>query len=433
MSLTTPQGLRSATFTPAEAREQNADVHRFVCVVITVMVLGQRLALPAGGALQVPLTEAALLAMVGYAVVRGILVFHAPMTVIYLALVGVSAAATLAQAFYGLEPHTSSLVFLWILYAPVCLKLWVPDPRAVFDSVLGYFVRMMTWVGGAGLVLFAAQFGGLAYRDWLAAVIPTKLLISGYVTTYPIYFGSSIYRNNGVLFLEASSYSFWVGVAFVICVYRRERPWRLVLFAAALVSAESGNGLAVVAVALATLLVTGKSRSFIRTLLPIGIVLAIGAATPVGSGLVGRFTESGNSESSTSMRMIVPYQIFMPKIADSGPLLLFGHGAGSTNDAVKIVNLIYPMVPKILYDFGVPFALVFFALIFGAAATRVPWLPLTLALYVSYVWVNGGVLSALEVATMLVFVWWWPPDRPHGAAPPRPPHEVPGLHAAGRT
>ncbi len=76
-----------------------------------------------------------------------------------------------------------------------------------------------------------------------------------YNYSYEIYYGSSILKSNGVVFLEASFASQFLALAIIVQILLGGGRLRLVLFGAALVSTLSGTGLLLLAAGLALLAV----------------------------------------------------------------------------------------------------------------------------------------------------------------------------------
>ena len=81
------------------------------------------------------------------------------------------------------------------------------------------YLRTLRAVANAGLGLavlsiafMLSQLFGLRYYDWVAAVVPHNLLVHDYVVTYPISYGSPIYKSNGWIALEPSFLSFFIAV-----------------------------------------------------------------------------------------------------------------------------------------------------------------------------------------------------------------------------
>jgi hypothetical protein len=401
--------------------DHEATVDAFLRRAVLVAIFAQRFALPGGGSLQVPLTQVLLLVLLVEGVSRGVLVFRTRLLLTYLGLVAFLVGVTLLHSVLGFDIHPTSVGYLVVLYLPMACKLNVARPRESFERMVGFYVRMMTWVSLAGLLLFVAQFGGIAYKDWFGVLVPASFVQQGYITSYGLTFGSDIFRNNCVVFLEASFYSGFVAVAFLGALLLREKPWRLALFGLCLVSTVSGTGVVVVLIATLVLAVGGSIGTIIRALVPMAAVLLIGATTPVGAALLERLTEGSRGNSSTSLRMVVPYQIFLPKVMDSGPLVWIGHGAGSTDDAVQMRDLIYPLVPKAMYDYGIPFTLVFLAFAFAAMGSNYAWPPITFGLVAIWVYVGAGLLATTQVAMMLLFAAWWPTTDDTNEADGEPP------------
>lgn len=406
-------GLRAAPETDAH----RAAVTGFLRRAVLMTIFAQRFALPGGAALQLPLTQVLMIALTVEGLWRGILVVRTRLTLAYLGLAAYLFAVTLVHSLLGFGAHPTSVAYLLVLYVPMVCKLNVQRPRGYFTHMMRFYVQVMTWVSIVGLALFLAQFVGVPYRDWFALVVPPELIQQDYVTSYGLTYGSDIFRNNAVIFLEASFYSAFAAVAFLGALLLHERPWRLVLFAVCLFSSASGTGMVVIGVAIIVLLLQGSVAATARAVVPFAAVLVLGASTPVGAVLLGRLTEGSSSNSSTYFRMVLPYEMFLPKIVESGPLLLIGHGAGTIDDVVQIRDLIYPLVPKSLYDYGLFFTVAFLAFAAAALRSRYAWPPLTIGLVAIWVYVGAGLLATVQVGLMLVFAAWWPTTDPAVPSP----------------
>jgi hypothetical protein len=275
---------------------------------------------------------------------------------VWLFAAAVSGIVTAGQVLFVARPEISFNSWaLWIVtWLPIVVQLRNRDRQA--------YLRCTRAIAGVGMglaavsVLFMAlQLLGVRYYDWLASVVPSQLLVPGYLTTYPVSYGSQIYKSHGWIALEPSFMSFFLGVALVCGLIGRVRLIGILLLFAGVLSTMAGSGVAIVVVFLAVLVVQGKSYMVRSYAVPMIIATAVFAATPFGQSMFSRVTEFGSNDSSASLRSIEPYlQLWPYWIADPAGIF-FGHGAGSSVDIVSSVGpegLLVPTVAKVFFDYG---------------------------------------------------------------------------------
>ena len=216
----------------------------FAKVLVLGIVVSQRLALPLGSSGQVPLVVLLSLAALIVGWRNGLLRLDTNRARLYLLSVASAALASLVQIAFGLQVSWLAIVFFILLYLPACF-MFANLSLASQRAVLWFFVRLMSFIALTGLAAFVAQFLGYPYEDLLGRVIPERFLQTGYVTSYPIYFGSAIYRANGLIFLEPSFFSLFCGLALLVLLYLRRRSVHMLVLTVALIAAVSGNGFVV--------------------------------------------------------------------------------------------------------------------------------------------------------------------------------------------
>ena len=374
--------------------------------LIVGLLLSQRLVLPLGQSAQVAAVILLAIAAALWGTFRGWLVLDQDRTALYLiAILGV-AVMSVVHLSLGFDVSWLSIALLVLLYAPACVRaarLSLGEQR----ELLWFFVQTMTVLAACGICVFLAQFVGFAYRDLVALVIPEKMLQVGYVTSYPIFYGSPIYRANGVIFLEPSFFSLFCGLALLTMLVLGRRGIHLVVLSIAMICSLSGNGFVVLGVGVLVLLARAESRRRVLLLAaPVALVFVTALATPLGHLILQRTVEGRDSGSSTSLRMIVPYQVLLPRVTDSLPDVLFGHGAASADrlSAETIESgLITPPVPKLLFEYGMLgtiAVLVFLLVMFFADPID---LALSASLAAVYFVVNAGLLIPTLAMTAILF------------------------------
>ncbi len=376
----------------------------FAAVIGTVLT--QRFALPLGAEQQIPLVIPLALAWLALGLHKGYLHIPKDPGRAYAWAASILAALTLVSLVRGADPSFFSLIFLGALYACGTVRLTRPD-RNVRRETHIFFAWVMVALGLLGIALFAAQFAGLLYRDWLFDSLPPQFVQAGYNTAYPLFWYSDVYRSNGVVFLEASFYSLFLALAALTAIWYRLPFWAVVTLVAAMAVSASGNGVVVLGLGLAHLLVS-RHRSLLLRFIPAGIAfLALLAATPLGELFLERSTEVGSDDSSASLRLVQPYQQVIPTYVSDVAEMFVGHGAGTISDfyedVVRIDEIQGPVLLKLLYEYGVVGCLAFLAFFYVALLRRLaprPWVPGLLA---AYLLLNGALLQAtIGILTVLL-------------------------------
>lgn len=377
----------------------------YVVVWILVLVLTQRFAIPlGGGGQQVPTAIPVMLLVTCYGLARG----HVTPDRRRAALLGVSlaflAGLTLVAGVRGLEPSLLSFGLFLTIY-PVALMDLV-DPRAARRG-LDFFVDLMLLAAVVGLVLFGLQYAGLSYADYLGRVVPPDFLLTGFNTADPIQYGSSLYRSNGVVFLEPSFFSLFLGLAVVISLVNRRRLLLLPLLLGGIAVTTAGNGVVLILVSVGWLAVVGPRRRLLALVPSVAIAIAVASLTPISGLFVRRSSEIGADNSSASLRLVQPYTELFPAYVDSPVTALLGLGAGSAQRLIEAqvgsLAVIVPAVPKLLVEYGwlgaVP-ALVFLVHLALGRVWQAPWAP---ALLVVFLILNAGLLQPTLVFVVVTF------------------------------
>ena len=146
------------------------------------------------------------------------------------------------------------------------------------------------------LLFTLTQLVGIGYRDWVGQIVPAPFLVNGYVISYPIVYGSELYKSNAWITLEPSFLSFMLGVCVVAAILARLHWVKVMVIFAGLLCTTAGSGLAIVVAFAVLTVVSGRARRLRSYAVP-GIVLgALFATTLLGEAITGRLTEVGNSQ-----------------------------------------------------------------------------------------------------------------------------------------
>ncbi|MCW2615766.1 MAG: hypothetical protein JWN08_2760 [Frankiales bacterium] len=422
---------------------------RWVVVLFALGVVLQRFA--------VPTTDVALLIPVvllwcGHGVRKGLLTVDRGRTALWLAAFGATALTILAQARF--VPGSTASITSWGLF----LVVWAPFVLRVVDARSSTYLLMLRGVARVGLwlavgcvAMTGSQLLGQRYTDWFADVVPPALQLPGFVITYPVAYGSELYRANAWIGLEPSFVSAQLGLALLAGAYTGLSAARLSLLLLALACTVSGSGFALMAVGLLVVLAHPLRAVFVRYLPLVGVTLVAAASTDVGTVLLERVTEFQSSGSSTSLRAIEPYSYLWPVWVEDSRNVLLGLGPGSAQDLVsgtRILGLLVPSPAKVFFEYGLLAGAVLAAFLL-ACYVGGPSRGFSLSLLLSLWLIQPGTTTLLAVLPLMVFVTLWSP-RPglvvelqpallsrRARSSPRPgrPYSSrpPGALAGGRT
>jgi hypothetical protein len=385
---------------------------RLIALLVIGVILGERIAIPLGATQQVPLVIPFAIAVLVVGVHRQVLEISPARVRLYAFTMTILTAMTLCGAAIGRAFSMFSVVLLLAIYVMTVVRVRRFD--ASDASWLHQFVvRVMTGIAVVTLTQFAIQLLGIRWQDWLQKVIPVRFLLTGYNTGNPIYYGSSIYRPNGILFLEPSFVSVFLGIAIVMAISLRLDGTRIgalpiLLMVAAMVTTVAGNGFIVVLAGLA-IVASQQKRRAVPLLLATGAIIVATLLTPLGHVILGRSTELSNTSgtSSSNERLVAPYQILLPSFLRNPSTILVGQGPGASTKIIasdsRGVGVLAATVPKLLVEYGVVGAVAFliFAGVFLAPGFR--RYAFALGLGINFFIVNAGLLQAvLALSTFIL-------------------------------
>ncbi|GAA1428235.1 hypothetical protein GCM10009616_07360 [Microlunatus lacustris] len=378
----------------------------------------QRIAVPG---LPVPITVPLAVGWVGLALLLGVVDLNRVRAVLWLTAAGLSGLLVTLQMITLVKPFVS--VNSWALW----IVMWLPLVVQLRERDRITYLRFARTVAQVGLGLAAlsllflgSQVVGIRYHDWLSTVVPQNLLVQDYIISYPITYGSPLYKSNGWIALEPSFMSFFLGVALICALLAGVRVWQVLFLGAGLLSTVAGSGIALVGVFLLALAVQGRIGELRRYLIPGAVVGVLFGSTVLGEAVLSRVTEAGESNSSTSLRSVEPYvQLWPHWLAD--PVGIFiGHGPGSSANVVAglgIDGLLVPSVAKLLYDYGLLGGALLVALM-ASTYFHGPSSAFAISLAASMFLIQGAA-QPLVICSILLISLWAPTRSAAGGGPRR--------------
>jgi hypothetical protein len=336
------------------------------------------------------------------------------------------AASVLSRPFVTIEPSISSLHLMLAIYLPLCFRA-SPALRARFPDVLEFFQKLMVVAAVVCVAQWLAQVAGLPFED-LLDFVPSQFLYGiEYNYSYPLYYGSEIYKSNGVVFLEASFASQFLAVAILIQLVRGERYWRIALFGSAMLTTMAGTGMLLLGIGLVALAIRRGGRWAMRAGTVVLVAAVVVGLTPAGDLLAERSSESSSQGSSGNIRFVAPYQTVLQAAPGDTASFLLGRGPGSVTRDEDYFNpqgldSNYPALPKLVGEYGLPSALAFVVFVLVLLFGRVPSPTLGVVAAVVYFVLSGqqhpqtvylcGLLTGLFAAGPLTRVIRSPPRTP---------------------
>ncbi|WP_018634645.1 hypothetical protein [Parafrankia elaeagni] len=406
---------RSWVIPTAEATERrpgNARILKTITVLLCANIFLQRLALPAAGAqlqLILPITIIGVAVMLSH----GDIQLNIGRFRTYLLAMTTCCAAALVSFLRELDDSAlTSLVLLFATYIPLCFGLAPADAKAIFPRVLDRFVTLTTILAGIALFQFAIQLVGWRYTDVLS-VIPADFRMQGFNTSYPVQYGSDLYKSNAFICLEPSFCSQFLAFGVVVCVLRNGSWWRYLLYVLALLSTVSGTGVLLLAAALVLLSVHKGARFATTALAGVAVVVLILSFTPAASIFAERATETSSNNSSGSLRFVQPYTRTWDTLGKDPATVIFGQGPGfADRDAIAFflrtdLPLNYALLPKLVLEYGVLGTVAFLAFLLSMFVRGSPSFVLSGAVVVFYSVLSGGLLSPVVTTLGMLLVSWY--------------------------
>ena len=179
----------------------------------------QRISVPN---LSIPIIVPLMVAWLAAALLAGVVSINSRRLVLWLLAAAVSGLLVSVQVMVVKSPFVS--VNSWALW----MTIWLPIVVHIRERGTHNYRRTVRGVGNIGLGIAALslaftglQYVGVSYRDWVAEFVPPSLLVSGYVVSYPVTYGSEIYKSNAWVGLEPSFVSFMLGVCVVAAIVGR--------------------------------------------------------------------------------------------------------------------------------------------------------------------------------------------------------------------
>lgn len=320
----------------------------------------------------------------------------------------ISAGLALAIPPQGTTASVFSLGYLLLLYGFIVLRVR-PAPGMI--QTLAIFRNFVALIAACACLQFAAQFAGIHLFSFAGFVPDAVLLESTYNVVVPIWYGSAVYKANGIFLLEPSLLSQFIAIALVIEFLYFGSPVRMGLLVLALLLAFSGTGLLILAFAVfaAGVAERGALWRIVTFLLVGGSVAALFGATVAPEyvdSIARRIWELSSDQTSGFIRFISPYLMVMDATADPRSILGFGPGTAERFDSLGYTYGINALT-KILIEYGI-LGLLLYLLLLLSAFYRADMRALSLVGFFWFIFGGGYHLTPAIVYTLAVLLTWGP-------------------------
>lgn len=369
----------------ATASRVRADAAVAVCCAnVAAVVFLQRIVVPLGGERAVSCLLPLAWLSVAYLLRAGLAAVDPGAL---LACLVFFAAVLASQILGGTDFSTTSLALLLAIYALLPVKIGLS--RHGYRRVLRFYQSCLVLVALATVGQYASQLLGLG-MPVLEGVVPEVFIAQNFVYLQEIVWQSGIYKPNGIVMLEASFLSQFIGLALAIEFWIFRRPAMVLLFGCMLVLTFSGTGMSLAAVALAAMVwKRGWDRN--ASVLAGAVVCAVLVLLVTGwfQAIGGRVAEFSDRDASASVRFVAPFVRVHETLAAGDLVALFwGAGAGFIDREIGFAWL--PAV-KMWVEYGLVASVAYWAFL-AVLARPAPSATLAFVLALWYLLFGGGAL-----------------------------------------
>ena len=408
------------------SRWQPAD-QVLVNVLVVLLVLTQRIGLPMSGtSISVAIPLGYLL--IGVLLVRGSLGFSRIRVELLMVALVACFVATIAVSREENDYSFPSLMLLVVIYLPWMLRARTDDGFALVASAGRTFVRLMLVLALMGVLQLAAEFAGIwQYQDHLGDLVGQDYIVPNYNFDNPIFFDSPVRKATVFVMLEPSFMSQFCALAVLIGLVLRVPAWQLFLLIAGVASSVSGTGIFLLVAGGVLLLVRAPQLVRMRYFVAGAIALGLVFYSPVAALLLERSTEFNDAQSSGYSRFIAPYRQVLEGLADAPSRYAFGDGAGTSEDLLATNGegfsqiVLYVIVPKLVYEYGVIAGGLFVIFLIVATIRGTPWRVVPGSLLFMTFFLSGALLQPQTAFLAWVFTTLGSgedADQPQSGDPP---------------
>lgn len=332
---------------------------------------------------------------------------HIEISRLILFLLGVCSVLFVTLFIRG-EFSVFSLIYLITLY--FAFIFYADFSEQEYRKILFMFQNLMLFLSFIGILQIGVQLAGVPYDDYFS-YLPFKYVQGGYNTSYPIVYGSDIYKANAVVFLEPSFFSQVLAIALIIETVFFKRFWCILIYLVALICTFSGTGLLLLALTfplwLRHVFKQPKTRYTFIACAVIGLLVFFNSDFIDKSFYYNRIAEFSSKGESANIRFIAPYTAMAEIIHTDTSTFLIGSGAGAVTALEDNYMANFPVIPKLVIEYGLIAGGLFLLFLGYCIFTRQRSYTLAAAVAFMYFILSGSLLqsqTAFFIFLLTVFI-----------------------------
>ncbi len=301
--------------------------------------------------------------------------------------VAVLLSATLSILLQQNLFSANSVMLMVVIYAPFVFVFEVEEAR--YRSFLRIFQNVMLFIG---LVVIAQHVVQIiwSWRLWpnLNQLIPDQFQFPDFNYNQPIKFGSRLMKPQGIFFLEVSTMSQWMALAFAIELVYFRKPARLLFYAVVTLISFAGTGLFLLLICAPVLLTRLSPRSVLMVFLILGACYLLADRIHWYQQVNGRLNEYQHEGTSGYARFVQPFQELIDFTKQSNAMFV-GVGPGNTGRAAGEVTW---ATTKVITEYGFLTAIAFFSFFTYSLFAGSPSKRFAFVLFVLFNIMGGGII-----------------------------------------
>ncbi len=293
---------------------------------------------------------------------------------------------------------SSSVMLMVACYAPFIFK--VDISAKTYSKILSIFINVMIIVSAIVLWEHAVQLIW-NWKVWpnLNLLVSPEFLLGGFNYIQPITQTSKLMKPNGIFFLEVSTVSQFIAVAFAFELIYFKRLWRLAFFLFVLLSTFAGTGPLLLVLCAPVLIWKLSPRSIGAFVLVLAIGFVAADRIQWYQQVQGRFTEYEKQNSSASKRFVDPL-ISLVDAVQNKDAFFTGIGPGNT---VKTDGTVSWAVTKVSVEYGLLPMLAFASFVGYVLFKNAPSQRVAFLLVVLFNFMGGGIIIPIYPLMLFLF------------------------------
>lgn len=303
------------------------------------------------------------------------------------------------------NPSLSALVLVLIVQFPLIFR---PSEQEKNDlRIYDAFNNIMCVLCIGGIVQFVSQFAiGSRYSFFLDYSLPSWLATEGFGNLNNLSYGSTIFKSNGIFFLEPSFFGQYLALGAIIEILTKQRPSRILIYAGALLCSFSGTGLVTLGI-FGTYILIKRGNLPLIVMIALFVVLVALFGDAIGiEAITGRVNELSVPGSSGHLRFVTPFQLINKLVFTDFSSIMFGRGPGAFATAQSSLEFgaTDATWSKIVLEYGFVGFIVYVCFLYICIPSKSN--PLLMPVILVYSFFGGYLTNASILALVLVLSIW---------------------------